>query len=72
MTQTTFPEIQAAAEALEARIAMTETEIDQLKESIKAKKALVRSWRKAVAAISTRPATPKKKAGAKSLTASTN
>ena len=70
MTQTTFPEIQAAAEALEARIALTETEIYQLKESIKAKKALVRSWRKAVAAISTRPATSKKKTGVKSFAAS--
>ena len=32
MTQTTFPEIQAAAEALESRIALTETEIAQMKE----------------------------------------
>ena len=72
MTQTTFPEIQAAAEALEARIALTETEVDQRKESMKAKKALVRSWRKALAAIGTRPATPKKRTGTKSLTASAN
>src|SRR5262249_13026129 len=46
MTQTTFPEIQAAADALESRITITETEIAEMKESIKAKKALVRSWRK--------------------------
>jgi hypothetical protein len=40
MTQTTFPEIQAAAEALESRLALTESEIAQMKESIKAKKAV--------------------------------
>jgi hypothetical protein len=61
MTHTAFPEIQAAAEALESRIALTETEISELKESIKAKKALVRSWRKALAAFSLVPASKKKR-----------
>jgi hypothetical protein len=65
MTQTTFPEIQAATEALESRIALTETEIDHMKESIKAKKGQVRSWRKALSAFAPTPATPKKIATAK-------
>lgn len=52
MTQTMFPEIQTAVEALESRIALTETEITEMKESIAAKKRLVRSWRKALAAFS--------------------
>jgi hypothetical protein len=51
MTQITFPEIQAAAEALESRITLTEAEIAEMKESIKAKKELVRSWRKALSAV---------------------
>jgi hypothetical protein len=65
MTQEVFPEIEAAAEALQSRITLTQTEIDQMKEDIKTKKALVRSWRKAVAAFSPRPAPQKKKATAK-------
>jgi hypothetical protein len=64
MTQEVFPEIQAATEALEARAALTEAEIVQLKEDIKAKKGLVKCWRKALAAISPRQASPKKKAAA--------
>ena len=60
MSQTVFPEIQAAAEALEARIALTETEIAQMKDSIKAKKELVRSWRKALGAFTPRRAVVKK------------
>jgi len=62
MTHELFPEIQAATEALEARIALTETEIDQMKADIKAKKELVRSWRKALAAFIPRSAVQKKKA----------
>jgi hypothetical protein len=61
MTQTTFPEIQAATEALEKRVALTEAEITQTKEELKAKKALVKSWRKALAAFTPRPAGAKKK-----------
>jgi len=64
MTQTTFPEIQAAAEALESRIALTETEIAQMKETMKAKKDLVRSWRKALGAFTPRRAAAKKAASA--------
>ena len=54
MTQTMFPEIQAAAEALESRIKETEAEIAQMKEGMKAKKDLVRSWRKALSAVNPR------------------
>jgi hypothetical protein len=54
MTQETFPEIQAATEALQARIALTETEVAEMKESIAAKKELLRSWRKALAAFGPR------------------
>jgi hypothetical protein len=64
MTQTTFPEIQAAAEALESRIALTEAEIAQMKESMKAKKDLVRSWRKALGAVAPGRASKKKAASA--------
>ena len=60
MNQETFPEIQAATEALEKRITLTEAEIDQMKQSIRTKKALVRTWQKGLAAFSPRPA--KKKA----------
>ena len=67
-TQQTFPEIEAAAQALEKRIAITETEMAQMKDGIVAKKRLVRSWRKALAAFS--PATSmKKKRAAKPVAA---
>ena len=61
MTQTTFPEIQAAAEALESRIGLTEAEITQMKEDIKEKKGLVRAWRKALAAFTPKQARTKRK-----------
>jgi len=64
MTQTSFPELQAAAEALESRIAITEAEIAEMKESIKARKALVRSLRKALSAFAPRPAPQKRSAAA--------
>ena len=64
MTQETFPEIKAATEALEARVALTEAEIVQMKDEIKAKKALVKSWRKALAAFHPRPPAQRKKAAA--------
>jgi hypothetical protein len=51
ITQTVFPEIQAATEALERQVSVTEAEIAQMKEDLKAKKALVKSWRKALARI---------------------
>jgi hypothetical protein len=60
--QQTFPEIEAAAQALEKRIAITETEMAQMKEDIAAKKRFVRSWRKALAAFSPATATKKKRA----------
>ena len=64
MTQQLFPEIQAAAEALESRIAVTETEIAEMKAAMKAKKDLVRSWRKALGAFTPRRAAAKKAASA--------
>jgi prefoldin subunit 5 len=64
MTQEVFPEIQAAAEALQARIALTETEIAEMKEAIAAKKEQLRSWRKAVAAFSPKRNAPKKRLAA--------
>jgi hypothetical protein len=64
MTQEIFPEIQAATQALEKQIALTETEIDQMKETIAGKKLLVRGWRKAIAAVGPKLAGHKKKAAA--------
>ena len=61
MTQETFPEIQAATQALEKQIALTETEIDQMKTTIADKKQLVRGWRKAIAAVNPKPAGQKKR-----------
>ncbi len=44
MTQEVFPEIQAAKQALENQIALTQAEIDQMKETIASKKQLVKGW----------------------------
>ena len=61
MTQELFPEIQAATEALKSRIALTESEVAQMKQGIKTKRELLRSWRKALAAFSPkRPVTKKR------------
>jgi uncharacterized small protein (DUF1192 family) len=62
MTQETFPEILAVTHALEKQIALTESEIAQMKAAITEKKQLVRGWRKAIAAV--RPEGRKKKAAA--------
>jgi hypothetical protein len=63
MTQEIFPEIQAATEALKTRIALTETEVAEMKDGIKAKRELLRSWRKALGAFSPkRPASKKRSA----------
>ena len=64
MTQEAFPDIQAAAEALQARIALTETEIAQMKEAIATKNEQLRSWRKAVAAFSPKRDGPKRRLAA--------
>jgi hypothetical protein len=64
VTQTLFPEIQAAAEALESRISQTEAEIAQMKESMKAKRELVRAWRKALTAVNPRRPASRKGAAA--------
>jgi DNA/RNA-binding domain of Phe-tRNA-synthetase-like protein len=55
MTQETFPEIQAATLALEKQIALTQTEIDQMKETIATKKQLVKGWRKAIEVVKPKP-----------------
>lgn len=47
-----IPEIQAATQAPEKQIALTEAEIDQMKETIAGKKQLVRGWHKANLAVS--------------------
>jgi 5-bromo-4-chloroindolyl phosphate hydrolysis protein len=52
MTQEIFPEIQAATEALKSRIALTETEVAEMKQGIKSKRQQLRSWSKALAAFS--------------------
>lgn len=62
MTQEVFPEIQAATQALEKQIALTQTEIDQMKETIASKKQLVKGWRKAISAVNPKPVGQKKKA----------
>jgi len=65
MTQEVFPEIQAAALALEKRIELTEGEIAKLNETVTAKKQLVRGWKKAIAAFNPKPGQQGKKAAAK-------
>ena len=64
MTQEVFPEIQAATEALEKQIALTESEVAELKETIVEKKKLVRAWKKAMIAVSPQSSVSKKKAAA--------
>ena len=64
MTQEVFPEIQAATQALENQIALTEREIDQMKEALTGKKQLVRGWRKAISAVSPKPSGQKRKTAA--------
>jgi hypothetical protein len=64
LTQATFPEIESATAALQSRIALTEAEVVELKESIRTKKALLRTWRKALSAFASPPSTRKKKATA--------
>jgi hypothetical protein len=61
MNQEVFPEIQAATEAIEKRIALTEVELAEMKEGIKRRKALLRSWRKALSAFGSKRAAPKKR-----------
>ena len=64
MTQEVFPEIQAATGALKTQIALTESEVAQMKDGIKAKRELLRNWRKALAAFSPKRQAPKKRAAA--------
>ena len=64
MIQEMFPEIEAAAEALKTRIQMTESEISEMKEDLKAKKQLLRTWRKALSAFNPQLPAKKKKANA--------
>ncbi len=62
MKQEIFPKIQAATEALKSRIALTETEVVQMKKGIASKRELLRSWRKALATFNPKRAAPKKRA----------
>jgi hypothetical protein len=64
MTQDVFPEIQVATEALESRIAITESEVAQMKEGIASKRELLRSWRKALVTFNPKRAVLKKRTGA--------
>jgi DNA/RNA-binding domain of Phe-tRNA-synthetase-like protein len=64
MPQEVFPEIQAATDALESRIALTEAEVADMKDGIKTRKTQLRAWRKALAAFGPkRPTTKKRAAG---------
>ncbi len=51
MTQQTLPEILVATEALESRIAITESEVQRMKDDVAEKRRLLRSLRKALATI---------------------
>ena len=59
--QAQFPEIKTAIDALESRLAITEAEIAQMNEGLKAKKGQVKSLRKALAVFTPKLALPKKK-----------
>jgi len=61
MTAQTFTEIEAAKDALERQIILTEIEVAGLKQTIKERRKLIRSWRKAQSALSP-PAAKKKMA----------
>jgi hypothetical protein len=61
MTQEVFPEIQAATETLESRIALTEAEVAEMKDGIKTRKTQLRAWRKALAAFCPKRAAAKKR-----------
>ena len=55
------PEIKEAMDALEKRVALTDAEIAQMKEDIKAKRAHVKSWRRALASVNPQLATKKRR-----------
>ena len=61
MSQDLFPEIQVATEALESRIAITEAEVAEMKESIAGKRELLRSWRKALSTFNPKRVASKKR-----------
>ena len=65
MTQEVFPEIQAATEALQQRIALTEVEVDQMQVAMTEKKRLIKGWRKAIHAVSPKPGTAAKRPATK-------
>jgi len=62
MTQDVFPEIQAARESVQARIAITEKEIADMQAAIKEKSGLLRSWRKALGEFAAEPKERRRKA----------
>lgn len=51
MSEELLPELRIASEALESRIAITDSEVAQMKETIAGKRVLLRSLRKALASI---------------------
>jgi len=50
-------------QALEARATLTEAEIAKMKDEIKAKKALVKSWRQGLCGVYPETTLPEKKGG---------
>lgn len=64
MTEEVFPEIQSATQALETRIAITEAEVAEMKDALRTKKELLRSWRKALGTFNPKLAAKKKKSTA--------
>ena len=62
MTQVLIPEIQAAVDALENQIVLTEAEVADLKKTVKEKRQLVKGWRKAIAAVNPKPEGQKRNA----------
>jgi hypothetical protein len=65
MSEELLPELRVATEALESRIAITDGEVAEMKETIAGKRKLLRSLRKALATINPKRATPKKRAAPK-------
>jgi DNA methylase len=63
MTQEAFPEIHPPPEALKTRIALTDTEVAKMKDSIKANRELLRSWRPGICGVQSEAAYRKKTGG---------
>ncbi len=66
MSQEILPEIQVATEALEARISITEGEVERMKDDIADRRKLLRSLRKALVTINPKRAGTKKRSASAS------